>query len=123
LPSAHPLGYSPGSHRLGNCAASVALRMNAEISFDCYYPEDCDHIEGCYRLPGEEWRVFYFTRWWQGKPEVRPDAVWRSGITGVQVNHPKDAVLNNSVVMQVLSSALGVTHWTEVRGPDSLQLK
>jgi hypothetical protein len=39
------------------------------------------------------------------------------------VNHPKDAVLNNSVVMQVLSSALGVTHWTEVRGPDSLQLK
>jgi hypothetical protein len=97
--------------------------MNAEISFDCYYPEDCDHIEGCYRLPGEQWRVFYFTRWWQGKPEVRPDAVWRSGVRGVQVNHPKDAVLNNSVVMQVLSSALGVTHWTEVRGPDSLQLK
>jgi hypothetical protein len=99
--------------------------MNAKISFDCLYGEaDGDNFEGCYRLPGGEWQVFYVTRWWQhGEPEIRKNATWPSGITGVNVNHPKDAPLNMSIIKQVLADALGVTEWQEVIGPDSLQLK
>ena len=97
--------------------------LKAEITFDCLYPEDCDHIEGCYRLLGKEWQVYYFTRWWQGEPEVLLDAIFQSGTKGVNVKHPKDEPLNKSVVMAVLAKALNVTEWSEVSGPDSLTLK
>ncbi len=103
--------------------APGANPMKAEITFDCFYPDDSDNIEGCYRLPGATWQVYYFTRWWSGEPKIVLGAVWRSGITGVNVQHPKDQLLNKTVVMQVLAAALGVTEWAEVRGPDSLTLK
>lgn len=95
----------------------------AEISFDCFYGDDCNHIEGCYHLPGEEWQVFYFTRDYQGPAGILINAVWRSGIRGVNVKHPKSEKLNIEVVKQVLARELAVSGWTEIRGPDSLQMK
>jgi hypothetical protein len=102
---------------------SPPISMKGEICFDCYYPDDSDNIEGCYRLEGGEWQVFYVTRWYEGPPKVFTDAAWRSGITGVQVHHPKDQQLNILISKQVVADALGVTEWREVRGPDSLKLK
>lgn len=101
--------------------------MNAELTFDCYYDES-DHIEGCYRLPGEDWKVFYLTRWWNGKPwvgprEIQTGVVWRSGITGVQGKIPKQEPLTPFVAAQIIGDALGVKWWCFVLGPDSLQLK
>jgi hypothetical protein len=103
--------------------------MKAEISFDALALEDDqDNVEGCYRLEGDDWQVFYFTRWWEGLPEERrakvvKNAVFSSGITGVVVNYPKEQILDKAAVMRVLSDTLGVAEWSEVRGPDSLQLK
>jgi hypothetical protein len=97
--------------------------MTAELSFDCIYGDDQDHMEGCFRLPGRDWQVFYFTRRWDDKAEIIPNAVWRSGITGVNVQHPKDQPLNQAAVIAVLSRALGVETWSIVLGPDSLTLK
>ena len=101
--------------------------MNAELSFDCEY-DDFDFIEGCYRLPDEDWQVFLFTRCpdWNTRGlvrEVRTDVVWRSGITGVQGHLPKHEPLTPFVVAQLMGDALGVTWWTYVFGPDSLMLK
>jgi hypothetical protein len=97
--------------------------MTAELSFDCVYGDDQNHVEGCFRLPGRDWQVFYFTRRWEGQPEIIPAAVWKSGVTGVNVQHPKDQPLNQAVVIAVLSDVLGVTSWSVVSGPDSLTLK
>jgi hypothetical protein len=99
--------------------------MNAEISFDCIFPDDEDHanIEGCYRLPGQDWKVFYFGRRDWREPEIIVDAVFQSGVRGVNVWHPEGQHLSKLVAMQVLGHTLGVTEWAVVVGPDSLQLK
>ena len=69
--------------------------MKAELTFDCLYGDDQDNMEGCYRLPGQDWQVYFFTRWWDdGGPEVRLNTVWRSGVTGVNVRRAKDKPLN-----------------------------
>jgi len=103
--------------------------MSGEISFDTIFSEEgVHHIEGCYRVNGESWKVFYFThrfngQWWQDLPVIRKDVVWPSGISGVDVVYPMDKILNKETVSRVLSDVLGVSKWVEVRGPDSLQLK
>jgi hypothetical protein len=103
--------------------------MNAEISFDTSVSEDGQrHIEGCYRMAGRDWQIFYFTSWWQGRPwqgapRIIQNQVWQSGITGVEVRCQDDLIVNKTFVKNVLSDALGVTEWLEVVGPDSLQLK
>ena len=103
--------------------------MNGEITFDTQVDElGQDHIEGCYRIGGEDWKVFYFTHWfngdlWSGDPVIKKDAVWQSGITGVNAVLPKEQRLNKTTVLDTLSELLGVQGWSEVRGPDSLQLK
>lgn len=100
--------------------------MTAELSFDCWYG-DSDHIEGCYRLPGEDWKVFYLTRRLNGKTcavrDIRTGVVWRSGITGVQGHVPIGEPLTPFVSAQIMGDALGVKMWSYVIGPDSLQLK
>jgi hypothetical protein len=101
--------------------------MKAELTFDCYY-DDFDHIEGCYRLPGEDWKVFYLARVWKGKlwdgpREIQTGVVWRSGITGVQGRIPKWEPLTPFVAAQIIGDALGVTWWAFVPGPNSLLLK
>jgi hypothetical protein len=99
--------------------------MKGQISFDILIEDnvDCPVFEGCYRVPPADWRVFYFTKWWQEGPEALVDATFCSGAKGVNVKYPKDSILNKIVIQKTLSKLLGVSEWQEVRGPDSLQLK
>jgi hypothetical protein len=101
--------------------------MQGEITFDIFIDEDTPHdvFEGCYRVPPNDWKVFYFTKWWQDDsgPEIIKDAVFSSGVLGINVKYAKDQILNKLAVKRVLSEALGVQNWVEVKGPDSLRLK
>jgi hypothetical protein len=103
--------------------------MKGNISFDTNVAEAGEAvIEGCYKIDGGSWQVFYFTNWWreapwQGDPLITYPGIWKSGITGVQVIYPKEKILNKRTAMEVLSKILGISDWFEVRGPDSLQLK
>jgi hypothetical protein len=98
--------------------------MKAEITFDLVMKESMDFVEGCYRLEGGAWQVFTFVRT-QGleNVEVRKDLVWKSGVTGLSIFVGDDTALNKSTVIQMLADALAVTNWSEVQGPDSIQLR
>jgi hypothetical protein len=99
--------------------------MKAEITFDLVMTEDMAFVEGCYRLAGGGvWQVFIFRRS-NGLEEVgiKQNLTWRSGATGLNAILPNDAKIDKSVVLTVLSDTLGVTEWSEVRGPDSMQLR
>jgi hypothetical protein len=98
--------------------------MKAEITFDLVMEEDMSFVEGCYKLDGGPWQVFIFAS--PGRRdivEVRTNLTWSSGVTGLNAFVPKDVKLNKSTVLEVLSDALGVTEWVEVRGPDSIVLR
>jgi len=98
--------------------------MKAEITFDLVMTEDMPFVEGCYRLADGVWRVFIFRR--SNRTEevgIKQNLTWRSGVTGLNAILPHDAKIDRSVVLTVLSDALGVTEWSEVRGPDSMQLR
>ena len=99
--------------------------MQAEITFDLIMEEDMDFVEGCYRLPSGPWQVFTFGQDHveSEKPKVKTDVVWKSGVRGTVVTLPRGMLVNKSAVLQILSDALGVTTWSEVRGPDSMQLR
>jgi hypothetical protein len=97
-----------------------------EITFDIVVPEDgVTFVEGCYRIDGGNWEVFFFRKGdqWSGAPSIRRNAVFSSGITGVDGVLPDNWVLNKKTVMGILAVAEGVEVWTEVLGPDSLILK
>jgi hypothetical protein len=99
--------------------------MKAEISFDLVMHEDMGFVEGTYRLEGGVWQVFIFLR---ERPGIRnvgvtTNIVWESGVTGLNVIVADDAKLNKQVVLQTLSDVLGVSEWSEVRGPDSIMLR
>jgi hypothetical protein len=82
-------------------------------------------IEGCYRIDGGNWQVYYIAKegWAKRAPHIRSYAVFSSGITGVNGVIPDNWILNKTTVMGMLAVALGVEEWTEVLGPDSLILK
>jgi len=86
--------------------------------------DDMPFVEGCYRLDDGIWHVFIFRKS-DGTEEarVRKDVVWDSGVTGMHVIVAHDEELNKSLVLQTLSKILDVTEWSEVRGPDSMQLR
>jgi hypothetical protein len=96
--------------------------MRAEISYDLIMEDDMSFVEGTYRFAGGDWQVFIFSRGEVDKPQITRGK-WDSGVTGVFVRFPKSRQLNKAVVEQVLSEAMGVEQWTEVRGPDSLQIR
>jgi hypothetical protein len=98
--------------------------MKAEITFDLVMTEDMAFVEGCYRLAGGVWQVFMFRRF-NGTEAVgiKRNLTWKSGVTGLNAILPKDTRIDKSVVLTVLSDALGVTEWSEVEGPDSMQLR
>jgi adenosylcobinamide amidohydrolase len=98
--------------------------VKAEISFDFVMDEDMYFVEGTYRMDGGVWQVFIFAHAGVTKDiGVRTNLVWESGVTGLNVIVANDAKLNKQVVLQTLSDVLGVTQWTEVRGPDSIMLR
>ena len=85
-------------------------------------------MEGCYRIDGEDWRVYYLTNWhngslWAGAPLIRSTVVFQSRIFGVCGVVPDGTVLNKKTVMRILALAVGIDEWCEVSGPNSLNLK
>jgi hypothetical protein len=94
----------------------------SEISYDLLMTPDMAFVEGTYRLPGGGWQVFVFIRRDVAEPHWMPSK-WESGVSGVVVHYPKSAVLNQAEVERTLSCALGVSGWSQVRGPDSMQLR
>jgi hypothetical protein len=98
--------------------------MNAEITWDLVMSGDMEVAEGCYRLEDGPWQVV--TAWksnerWE--PCVRNDVSWESGVRGMNIVLHRDEALNKETLLQIMSSTLGVEQWTEVRGPDSIQLR
>jgi hypothetical protein len=96
--------------------------MRAEISYDLVMDDDMSFVEGTYRLADGVWRVVLVSRCDVPEPQVLPQE-WESGVPGVLIRFPRAGRLNRAVVEQVLSAALGVSEWVEVRGPDSMQLR
>jgi len=99
--------------------------MRAEVTFDLVMGEDMGFVEGCYRLPGNDWEVFVIAHSRNGssQPGVWTDLVWKSGVRGLNAVVPASEPLNKAVVLNILSQALGVSDWNEVRGPDSIVLR
>jgi hypothetical protein len=97
--------------------------MAAEISFDLVMKDDMELVEGTYRLSGRDWQVFVFCREAVGRPEVSLEQQWASGATGLIVWDPEAPSLNRKTVLRILSEALNVADWVEVKGPDSMQLR
>jgi hypothetical protein len=96
--------------------------VTGEISYDLVMDEDMPFVEGTYRLPDHEWQVLIFSK--KEIPAPTFDTCsWDSGVTGVVVHVPLEQKLSKAVVEAMLSSFLSVEKWTEVRGPDSMQLR
>jgi hypothetical protein len=100
-----------------------ASRLKAEITLDLVMQEDMAFAEGCYRLDQGEWHVFTVAHSAVQQVTVKKDVVWRSGVTGLNLFFPNNSKINKSVILDVMSITLGVAEWTEVRGPDSINLR
>lgn len=104
-------------------------KLLGEISFDIIVPDDgIEIVEGCYRINGGNWQVYYLTNRnngvpWVGAPDIKNNAVFHSGISGVSGVVPVGWVLNKMKIRKILAEAVGVDEWIEVQGPDSLMLK
>lgn len=99
--------------------------MKAEITFDLVMSEDMGFIEGCYRLDGSAWNVFIIAHSRRGscEPGVWKNLTWKSGVKGLNAVIPVSTNINKSAVLELLSEALDVAEWCEVRGPDSIMLR
>lgn len=96
--------------------------MRAEISYDLVMDDDMSFVEGTYRLADGNWRVVIVSRCDVPEPQVLPQQ-WESGVSGLFVRFPRAGRLNRAAVEELLSAALGVSEWVEVRGPDSMKLR
>ena len=99
-------------------------RLFGKVTFDLVMDDEMSFIEGCYQLPGKSWEIFIFTK---NKDlfimNIDKDVIWDSGNTGVVVNLPQYVKLNKSSALKILSDILHVAAWSEVIGPDSMQLR
>jgi len=103
-----------------------AVRRKGVISFDCLHDddEDVNCLEGCYRLPPGEWKVFWFNNDEpMGRARCIVDAGFQSGVIGLVVEYNDRRRLSKAVAKRAMSEILKVSEWEEVRGPDSLQMK
>ena len=96
-----------------------------EYSFDTVVAEGDDYrtLEGCYRTPGNFWRVMVFCKWPGVKSALVRPSSWESGIEGLDVAGPEGARLDRSYVRQTLARAFATDAWDEIPGPDSLTLR
>ena len=91
----------------------------AEISYDLIMEDEMSFVEGMYRLPGSDWQVFIFSRKDVEQPKAKFSS-WESGVTGVYVQYPRSARLDQQSVERIMSETLMVERWIVVRGPDSI---
>jgi hypothetical protein len=97
--------------------------MQAEISYDLDMNDEMSFVEGTYRLPGKRWQVLIFG---PDSSVDRPEIItgkWESGVTGIFVKWPPSMKLNKQAVLTILSAQFKISDWSEVRGPDSIQLR
>jgi hypothetical protein len=99
-----------------------------EISFDTGLDDDMSLVEGSYRVPGQFWQVFTFTKQRRGPGSSVPEPChhfgeWESGITGIEFDVPMGAVLDREYMLRAFSRVFGTDDWVEVRGPDSGLMK
>ncbi len=98
--------------------------MHAEISYDLVLDEDMEFLEGTYRLPDQDWRVFIVSASQRDVPNAQIAPLrWPSGATGVLMRVPRAEKINAETVERLLSEAFQVSDWIRVRGPDSMQLR
>ena len=108
---------------------SAGEKVLGEITFDIVAPEyGTTHVEGCYRLNGGNWLVYYLTNYQDDEspidaPIIDRKAVFSSGLAGVSGFFPANWLLNKKTIRDVLAEAVGVDGWVEVTGQDSLGLK
>ena len=96
----------------------------AEITFDLIMDNNMDFVEGCYRLDTGAWQVFVVSKEEDSEAiEVSKGLVWDSGVIGLNAFVPLRTRLNRDSIKRILSEELGVTEWTEVSGPDSIQIR
>ena len=124
----HPLPHeakaSDVKAHIGSCETILG-----ELTFDIVVEEaGVTHVEGCYRLAGGNWQVYYLTNCDAGGlplhvPFINNKAVFSSGLIGVTGYFPADWLLNKESIGRILADAVGVNGWVEVIGPDSLLLK
>jgi hypothetical protein len=105
------------------------LGRRFEISFDTGLEDDNSIVEGSYRVPGRFWQVFVFRKDDPG-PGGEPVSelrhrfkMWDSGMTGIEFDVPRRAVVDKEYIFRAFSSVFGTDDWVEVRGPDSLLMK
>jgi len=96
----------------------------AQITFDLVMEEDMCFVEGCYKLLNKDWRIFIISKKKNvHKMIVEKEVTWESGNTGIVVKLPENVRLNKINAMKILSDILDVSAWSEVIGPDSMQLR
>ena len=83
---------------------------------------DMGFVEGTFRIANEPWRVVIVSKADTTAPEFTAGK-WASGIGGLVIRVPRNFSLNAQAVKELLASQLGVATWTEVKGPDSMQLR
>jgi hypothetical protein len=98
--------------------------MRGEVTFDLVMDDDMSFVEGCYRVNGNDWEVFIVTK----SPDcvelnIKMGLVWDSGVKGINLIFPEATKLNKTVVLDALSKALDIAEWSEVQGPDSMNLR
>jgi hypothetical protein len=101
----------------------MEVTVRGEISYDLVMTDDMSFVEGTFRLEGSEWQVFIFRR----KASLEHPQVtickWDSGVEGIVFRLPKSVHLNKQTVELMMSEALKVSEWHEIRGSDSMQLR
>ncbi len=86
--------------------------------------EDMSFVEGIYRIDNAEWRIFIFLRKSADISQASwENSTWESGTSGIVFRVPLTHRLDKFVAARLLSEAIGVDEWTEVLGPDSMQLR
>lgn len=115
----HEGGFDPESAHLGK---------QCEICFDTVLGEDNVVVEGCYRLPGEFWKVVIFQKDDVSDLEVQPctgqrATRWEDETTGVVLRFPRTAKLGRDEFLHAMSEVYGSSDWMQVDGPDSMMLR
>ncbi|MGP0068841.1 MAG: hypothetical protein ACLQGP_35230 [Isosphaeraceae bacterium] len=100
------------------------LGKRFDISFDTVLEEDNSIVEGCIRVPGRFWQIFYFSK--KDVPELRHHFVmWPSGIASIEFDVPRDALLGKDYMIRALSNVFDTRpeSWSNIYGPDSMILR
>lgn len=93
----------------------------AEISYDLMMHDDMSFVEGCYRLPNQDWQVVIVSKW--NARTIGYQLTDFGNVSGIVIKIPKYLRLDAERTEKMLSKILKVEVWQQVRGPDSIVLR